>query len=180
MADADKKKKAPALELHIETGADVNPGSEPVKPAPSKYRRKQAEEKSAQTAYMLLVILNGLVVAQFGDECSMTDTDRELIEKPLARIMARLDEETSEAVDKWIDPVMLMFGVMAWGSRVYRIESDRREASTKISHRAGADVAAEKIQTGDVEYDDGSDAPVIMPSDVISTRLPQALQDMAA
>jgi hypothetical protein len=48
----------------------------------------------------------------------MTTLERELIEEPLARIMARLDPGTSAALERWTDPVLLIFGLGTWGIRV--------------------------------------------------------------
>jgi hypothetical protein len=66
-----------------------------------------------------LTILDGAIGISLGPECQMTPDERAMINEPLAHIMARMTPETSEAIEKYTDPVLLAFGFIMWGSRVF-------------------------------------------------------------
>lgn len=65
-----------------------------------------------------------------GAECQLTPDEHAMIDEPLARIMARLSPEVTEAVDKWTDPVLLATGLIMWGARIVMV-IQRREAESK-------------------------------------------------
>lgn len=56
----------------------------------------------------------------FGETAAMTQPENKMIEDPLNRMMERLDLDTSKIVGVWTDPIMLLLGLVAWGSRVWR------------------------------------------------------------
>lgn len=83
------------------------------------HNKKKAKEQAAQAALTLLTILDGAIGLSLGPECQLTPDERQMIEAPLTRIMARLAPETTEAIDRWTDPILLAFGVATWGARVF-------------------------------------------------------------
>lgn len=56
----------------------------------------------------------------FGENAAMTQPENKMIGDPLNRMMERLDLDTSQMVGVWTDPIMLLLGLIAWGSRVWR------------------------------------------------------------
>jgi hypothetical protein len=54
-----------------------------------------------------------------GPGARMDDEERKMIEEPMERIMERLDPGTSAMLEKWTDPVLLAFGFVTWGVRVW-------------------------------------------------------------
>lgn len=88
-------------------------------------KRKEARDNAAQSAVVLLAVLDGAVSMSLGDECKMTEAERRTMEKPLQRIIERLDPETNEAVSQYADPILLILGLFAWGVRIWRVTSAR-------------------------------------------------------
>jgi len=50
-----------------------------------------------------------------------------MIQEPLERIMSRIHWETGEAVNRWMDPVLLTIGLIGWGGRLLQIAKEKRE-----------------------------------------------------
>jgi hypothetical protein len=49
----------------------------------------------------------------------MQPEERAAIEGPLARIMERMSPVTNALLEKWSDPILLIFAVGTWAGRVY-------------------------------------------------------------
>jgi hypothetical protein len=63
----------------------------------------------------------------------MTADEKAMINEPLARIMARMTPETSEIIDRYTDPILLAFGFIMWGSRVFFVlQRQANEAKPKL------------------------------------------------
>jgi hypothetical protein len=92
--------------------------------------KRKKKEQAAQLALTLLTILDGAIGAALGTECCLTPDEHAMIDEPLARIMARLSPETTEAIDKWTDPVLLLLGFGLWGVRVFSV-IQRKAAESK-------------------------------------------------
>jgi len=106
----------------------VNEESEPAaKPEQTYYSKKKAAAQAKETATWLLLILNGAAIVAFGEDAKMSDAEREMILEPLQRIMARIDPAVNDALQKWTDPILLLFGVATWGLRLYAIAQDRAD-----------------------------------------------------
>jgi len=73
--------------------------------------------------------LDGLAVTVLGPEASLNDFERLMIQEPLERIMSRIHWETGEAVNRWMDPIMLTIGLIGWGGRLLQIAKDKREST---------------------------------------------------
>jgi len=94
---------------------------------------KKAKEAAAQSALTLLTILDGAIGISLGPECQMTADEKAMINEPLARIMARMTPETSEIIDRYTDPILLAFGFIMWGSRVFFVlQRQANEAKPKL------------------------------------------------
>lgn len=91
----------------------------PIPPVSRQVSKKEAERQSAQSTTVLLTIFDGLAGLSFGEGARMEPHERAIIEEPMARIMARMDPGTSAAIERWTDPILLIFGFASWGVRVY-------------------------------------------------------------
>jgi hypothetical protein len=80
----------------------------------------------------LLTILDGAIGVSLGTECCLTPDEHAMIDEPLARIMARLSPETTEAIDKWTDPILLLLGFGLWVVRVFSVVQ-RKASESKPS-----------------------------------------------
>lgn len=54
-----------------------------------------------------------------GSEARMDEEERKMIEDPMARIFERMDPGAMAMLEKYSDPVLLAFGFMTWGIRVW-------------------------------------------------------------
>jgi hypothetical protein len=93
--------------------------------------RKRQQEQAEKTAAILLSILDMAVGVSFGEEARMQEHEQEMILPPLAGIMGRLGAGTAEAIEKWSDPIVLLFGIATWGARIWSIASDRGDDGPK-------------------------------------------------
>lgn len=82
----------------------------------------------AQTSAIVLSMLDGLVVSQLGLGAAMQEHERAMIEPPLTRMLGRMTPDQRAAVERYSDPVMMLWGLAVYGSRVYRIAADRGAA----------------------------------------------------
>ena len=90
-----------------------------VPPQARRVSRKEAQRNAEQATEVLLTILDGAVGMAVGGGARMTEEEHSAIFDPMARIMARLDPATNAAVEKYTDPVLLIFGLGMWGVRVW-------------------------------------------------------------
>lgn len=79
----------------------------------------------AQTSAIVLSMLDGLVVSQLGLGAAMQEHERAMIEPPLTRMLGRMTPDQRAAVERYSDPVMMLWGLAVYGSRVYRLAADR-------------------------------------------------------
>jgi hypothetical protein len=57
----------------------------------------------------------------FGPEAGFNPLEQELIEPPLARILAKADPEKMGQFAALMDPLLLVIGLALWGSRVQKL-----------------------------------------------------------
>lgn len=102
--------------------------------ANKRYREKRKREAanqgetslvSIQQAALLVTILSSTAVVLVGDEAAINESERSLIVDPLSRMIDRLPAATKQAVEKYSDPIALVFGLSVWGMRVYRVSATR-------------------------------------------------------
>lgn len=102
--------------------------------------RRAAEE----TALALIVITNQLVAFYFGRDCEMSEIEREMIEEPLVRMLAKTDPAKMMKVNDYTDPLLLIVGLASWGSRVYNLQEKKKPVAPE-----GA--VYKKVEPGDVQ-----------------------------
>ena len=145
----DNPEQAPAGEtFQIEENRSLGSNT----PRWAKWKQgKKAKEQAAQSALTLLTILDGAIGISLGPECRMTQDERTMILDPLAHIMARMTPETSEMIDKYTDPVLLTFGFIMWGSRVFFVlQRQANEAKPKPEYNPAAPVPVFQSVTSDM------------------------------
>lgn len=104
---------------------EAEPESKP--PRVSSYSKRKALEQAEETATWLLLIINGAAVMAFGEDARMTAAEQKMILEPLSRMMARVDPAVNDALQKWTDPILILFGIATWGLRLYAIQKDRED-----------------------------------------------------
>ena len=95
-----------------------------------KKQKKPSRTAQADGAYIadnLLDIMNLTAKTFFGDVGEMTAQERLDIEKPLQRILARMDSRVMDTAQQFADPVALMFAASAWAIRVRVMRQMQRE-----------------------------------------------------
>ncbi len=55
----------------------------------------------------------------------MNKLERQSIEDSLSNILARMEPQALEAISQWTDPLVLVMGLISWGTRVARIMQER-------------------------------------------------------
>lgn len=111
--------------------ADVDPEARERRLAAKKRYRERAKarkaaidatpDNSAQQAALLITILSATASTIAGPGAAMLDHERELIEGPLIRMIARMPAAARENLDKYIDPATLLFGLAVWGMRAWSV-----------------------------------------------------------
>ena len=96
--------------------------------AAERKRQADAKESAEGAATVLLLIMDGMVGASFGEDCRMDEHEKTMILEPLLRILSRLDYATTQVIEKWTDPILLGMGLLAWSSRIYRLQSEKADA----------------------------------------------------
>jgi hypothetical protein len=135
---SERKRTRGARAKRTAEAISETPQVEPQTIKPDKRRtrrnptaRKKDREVGSENAAIILSLLDGLAVTVLGPEASLNDFERLMIQEPLERIMSRIHWETGEAVNRWMDPVLLTIGLIGWGGRLLQIAKDKRE-STKL------------------------------------------------
>ena len=97
----------------------------------ARYReRAKIAKESDITASLLLDVLDGIAQGFVDKEAALTNEERDLIVKPLSRLVQRLDLDTHEKIQTYSDPVMLTLALGMWASRVsviYRKKNPPKE-----------------------------------------------------
>lgn len=95
-----------------------------------------------QSALVILALLDGIASMLWGSEAMMTPPEREMLSAPLERILSRMEFAQTEAVKKMTDPILLIMGLVAWGSRISRQQAAKKPKETPIqaSQRPAGDL----------------------------------------
>ena len=96
-------------------------------PRPTYYDKKKQAAQAKETAGWLVMLLEGAAIMSFGEEAKLLPNEKRMISDPMARIMTRMDPALNEALQKWTDPILLLFGIGTWGMRLYAMAQDREE-----------------------------------------------------
>jgi hypothetical protein len=116
----------------------------------------------AENAAVILSILDGLAMSVIGPDGVMNEIEKTLIQEPLERIMGRLDWEVGETIGKWSDPILLVFGMVAWGSRLMDIAREKKALADAERYINGASpVVAQSQAEGEITgHNDNWQAPI--------------------
>jgi len=116
---------ATSQEASLDLGSSIRVESQAtVKVPPVKLTGKaarKAKEQAEVSARLLLMVLDSAVGAAFGEEAKLLDYEAEMLIDPLGRMMLRAGPATTAALEKYTDPILLLFGLVTWGSRVFSI-----------------------------------------------------------
>jgi hypothetical protein len=105
-------------------------------PATTTYwSKKKAAAQAKETATWLLMIIEGAAILGFGEDARLLPHEKRMITEPLARIMARLDPGVNDALNKYVDPILLVFGLATWGTRLYAIAEERNQGDEPPNKR---------------------------------------------
>lgn len=94
--------------------------------------RKKDRQVGSENAAVVLSLLDGLAVMILGDQAVMNEFEKLLIAEPLERIMARMTWETGETVNRWMDPIMLVIGLITWGTRLTQVAAEKRSREQQL------------------------------------------------
>lgn len=133
-AGSERKRTRGARAKRAVEAISETPAVEPqtIKPDKRKTRRnptarKKDREVGSENAAIILSLLDGLAVTVLGPEAALNDFERLMIQEPLERIMSRMEWQTGEMVNRWMDPILLTIGLIGWGGRLLQIAKDKRE-----------------------------------------------------
>lgn len=76
---------------------------------------------------IFLTLLDGLVTMAFGPKCAMTKDERKMMSEPLERMLKRLPNYVADKMSVYVDPILFVMGLVAWGSRIARIKREENE-----------------------------------------------------
>lgn len=85
------------------------------------FEEPPAQKLDRKMAGILLQIVEGITVPQLGEHARFEPDERKLIEPPLANLIERLTPESAKMFSQFADPVMLGFGLLVWGARVFSV-----------------------------------------------------------
>lgn len=101
----------------------------------AKQKKAEAQAEAQGVAALLLMMLQAIAIQVAGPEAALLPQERQMINDPLARILARADKGVMERVQTYADPLMLGMGLLLWGSRLAAIVAAKR-ATPKPTMRA--------------------------------------------
>lgn len=97
-------------------------------PQPAAVLERQAEQTEdalgilgETNAAILLTLLDGIAAIVLGEGARMTQAERDLIEEPLKRIFNKFGAASLDVINKWSDPVTVVFGLVLWVNRISRL-----------------------------------------------------------
>lgn len=137
-----------------DSGVEVEEVSSPfVIPGPIPTDTGKKSEIGA-TALVILAMVDGLAISMYGPQAAMTKTERDMITAPLERLLARFDIVNNALLAKYIDPILLLFGIMAWGMRINREvvqpkKAAKAQAEIKAQAQAQAPQESAPLPTGE-------------------------------
>ena len=94
---------------------------------------------------------NTVVVTWLGTECAMEKREAEMLEPPIARILARMPIATSQKMSAFIDPMVMMIALGMWGNRIVRIQRAKKGNGISDDERARASGVVSVPETSAVE-----------------------------
>ena len=92
------------------------------------------DELVGGSAALLIMLLDGIGMLALGDYAKMNNAEKNMIEEPLKRILAKVSPGSLQMIGKYGDPVMLSMGLLAWVSRVTMESRKRKENPKPVSN----------------------------------------------
>lgn len=118
----DEKAEAGTPLVLDQSGVSVEPVNvDTLVPGAIKATENKNQLISA-TAIVLMTVIDGLVIGAFGEAAHMNQTEKTMIAAPLERVLAKFNLGNNTVLDKYLDPVLLAMGLMAWGMRISRLQ----------------------------------------------------------
>lgn len=97
-------------------------------------------------------MLDGLMVFAFGDYAAMNEQERDMIEPPLSRMIEKIDLAENELIQRWSDPILVVFGLGLWG---WRVMTMKQEAESKQKPQAENEKTENESAPPDGWYPEG-------------------------
>lgn len=92
-----------------------------------------AQFENFTSAAIVLTLLDGIVQMAVGPQYGMTKDERKMMQEPLDRIMARFPVAQLAAYGQYVDPLLLLMGLVSWGSRISRMKREEQKTSGKVT-----------------------------------------------
>lgn len=101
-------------------------GTRTSKPTPVIQTVAEAPANYNLWAQLLIGSTNTVVVTWLGQECAMERREAEMLEPPVARILARLPTSQAQKMATFIDPMVILIALGTWGNRIVRIQRAKK------------------------------------------------------
>ncbi len=131
-ASAPRPAKPKARPIRVKQSA---PAKQPERVAAAR-AKKEVLQQAEQTANAIYRMLVSAVVIGVGEEARPTPLLEKELKEPGTRMLERMAPDTSEAVAKYADPLMLATALTAWGVQISRVlavrEAERKAAEADL------------------------------------------------
>lgn len=97
-----------------------------AKPKPVIQEVAEAPANYSLWSQLLIGSANTVVVTWLGPECAMERREAEMLEPPIARILARMPVSQSQKMATFIDPMVILIAMGTWGNRIIRIQRSKK------------------------------------------------------
>lgn len=90
------------------------------------------------SAAIILTLIDGMVQMALGPQYAMTKEERKMMADPLDRIMAKFPAARVAQYSQFVDPLLLLMGLIGWGSRIMRMRAAEKAETKKIEKSGSA------------------------------------------
>lgn len=103
-------------------------GRQPAASNKQKFTSTVAENPANYAMWSQVLIASGntVVVTWLGADCAMEKREAEMMEPPIARMLARMPVSASQKVATFIDPMVVLIALGMWGNRIIRVQREKR------------------------------------------------------
>lgn len=99
--------------------------------------RREVQNQAKETCRAITQMMITAVKVSLGEECEPSPALRQRIEEPGARILERMNPETSEMIAKYADPMQLTMALAEWGAQILRVVQERQKQKAMQEPPAG-------------------------------------------
>jgi len=121
--------------------------AQPERTAQARARR-EVQNQAKETCRAITQMMITAVKVSLGEECEPSPALRQRIEEPGARILERMNPETSEMIAKYADPMQLTMALAEWGAQILRVVQERQK------QKAMQEFPADEPQTGSLKNEE--------------------------